>query len=142
MKSFIFCGLVICLSAGIVKAQGNLTVNVSGFKNSKGMCKLWVYNSADGWPSNEKKAYKIVEVPITGSGSVCVFKNLPAGTYAISAIHDENGNHKFDMNLFGIPKEAYGNTNGIRGGIGGAPKYDQVKITVPENGLTVAIVVK
>ncbi len=142
MKSIIFCGLMICLSAGSVKAQGNLTVNVSGFKNSKGMCRLWLYNSADGWPSDEKKAFRIVEVPITGSGSICVFKDLPAGTYALSAIHDENGNHKFDTNFLGIPKEAYGNTNGVRGGIGGAPKYDQVKITVPKNGLSVAIDVK
>lgn len=142
MKSLLVCGLLLGLSAGAARAQGNLTVNVSGFKNSKGLCKLWLYNSAGGFPADEKKAVKIVEVPITGASSHYVFEHLPAGTYAVSAMHDENGNHKFDTNFLGIPKEAYGNTNGARGGMSGPPTFDQAKITVPKNGLTAAIVVK
>ena len=38
----------------------------------------------------------------------CDFEDIPAGTYAIAAIHDENRNGKLDMNWLGVPKEGYG----------------------------------
>ncbi|MEO7411323.1 MAG: DUF2141 domain-containing protein [Sphingomicrobium sp.] len=34
------------------------------------------------------------------------FKSLPAGTYAVGAFHDANGNGKLDT-LMGIPKEGF-----------------------------------
>ena len=142
MKSISILGLLLSLSAGSVWAQGNLTVNVSGLKNTRGTCKFWLFNSADGFPSDEKKAVKCVEAPITGTTSRYVFENLPSGTYAVGVTHDENGNHKFDTNFMGIPKEAYGTTNDVRGGVGGPPKFEPAKITVPKSGLTVAVVVK
>jgi len=142
MKPIIFCGLMIFLWAGTLLAQGNLTVNIKGMKSNKGQCKLWLWNSADGFPTNEKKAVKSVEMPIAGLVSQYVFENLPAGSYAVTAIHDENGNHKFDTNFLGIPKEAFGCTNNVRGGLTGPPKFEPAKIIVPRNGLTVEIDVK
>ena len=36
---------------------------------------------------------------------------LPAGRYAAQVFYDENGNHKIDRALFGIPKEGVGFSN-------------------------------
>ena len=147
MNSIIILGMLLAMSAVTTLAQGNLaqgnlTVNVTGFANSKGQCKLWLFNAADGFPSDDKKALRCVETPITGSTSRYVFDKLPAGSYAVGVIHDENGNHKFDSNLFGIPKEAYGISNDARGGIGGPPAFEQAKFTVPSSGLTITVKVK
>ncbi len=142
MKKMTFFGLLISLLASVAMAQGTVTINVSGMKNSNGKCKVWFFDKADGFPTDEKKAVKCVEAPINGNKSQFVFENIPAGTYAVGVIHDENGNHKFDTNFMGIPKEAYGTTNDVRGGIGGPPKFEPAKITIPKTGATLAITVK
>ena len=123
-------------------APGSLTVNVTGFGNTRGQCALWLFTTADGFPSDNKKAFRCAETPITGPTSQYVFTNLPAGSYALGVFHDENGNHKLDANVFHIPKEAYGISNDVRGGMGGPPTFDQAKIAVPQTGLTITIKVR
>lgn len=39
------------------------------------------------------------------------FRNVAPGRYAISVVHDENGNGKLDRNLVGIPTERFGFSN-------------------------------
>ncbi len=139
MNYIVVSGLLSALSISVTLAQGNLTVNVTGFGNGKGHCKLWLFNAADGFPSDDEKALRCVETPITGSASRYVFEKLPVGSYAIGVIHDQNGHHRLDANFLGIPKEAYGISNDARGGIGGPPTFDQATVTVPQNGLTILI---
>lgn len=135
-------GLFISLTFSTVSAQnGNLTVKVVNFKNNKGNCRFWLFNSAAGFP-DEKKALKIAEVPITGNISQFVFEDLPPGKYAVSVLHDENGNHKFDTNFLGIPKEHYGNSNGARGGMSGPPKFEQCSFIHARTGTTITIKVE
>jgi uncharacterized protein (DUF2141 family) len=136
--------LISCLGSTttVTLAQGsNLTVKITNIKNNKGACRIWLYNSASGFPQ-EEKALKVIEVPITGTTSKCVFTNLPSGTYAISAMHDENGNHKFDTNFIGIPKERYGNSNGARGSISGPPSFEKCSIVLGKVDATVTIKVE
>ena len=147
MNAIITIGVLLIGSAATALAQrtpasSSLTVNVTGFRTGKGACKLWLFNAPDGFPSDDKKALRCVETPITGPTTRYVFDNLPAGDYAVGVIHDENGNHKLDSNLFGIPKEAYGISNNARGGIGGPPTFEQAKISVPQTGLTITINMK
>ena len=143
MKLLLCLGLLFGLSTSLAVAQNApLTVNVSGFKNTHGMARYWLWRSADGYPTDETKAVKIVEAPITGTTSHYVFENLPAGTYAVAVCHDENGNHKFDTNFLGIPTEAYGNTNGVRGGITGPPKFEKASFVHAAPGTTVAVKVE
>ena len=42
-----------------------------------------------------------------GEAATIVFAPVPAGTYAVSVLHDENGNGRADMALM-IPKEGFG----------------------------------
>ncbi|WP_052731149.1 DUF2141 domain-containing protein [Spirosoma radiotolerans] len=123
-------------------AQGALTVNVTGFETDKGHCKIWLFNSADGFPSDDKKALRCVEVPIEELTSLFVFDRLPAGNYALGVVHDENGNHRLDYNLFRIPREAYGISNDARGGVSGPPTFEQAILRVPPTGLTVTVNVR
>ena len=123
-------------------AQGALTVKVTGFKTDKGYCKIWLFKSADGFPSDDKKALRCVEAPIKGLTSQFVFDLLPAGNYALGVAHDENGNHQLDYNLFRIPKEAYGISNDARGGMSGPPTFEEAVLRVSSTGLTVTVNVK
>ena len=46
-----------------------------------------------------------VEVDPNAMSAQVTFKDLPQGSYAVSVLHDENGNGKMDKNFVGMPKE-------------------------------------
>ena len=46
--------------------------------------------------------------------ATCDFENISSGTYALAVIHDQNMNGKLDTNIFGIPTEGYGFSNGAK----------------------------
>jgi uncharacterized protein (DUF2141 family) len=47
---------------------------------------------------------------LDGNEAVLRF-TLPAGTYAVQVMHDENDNGKLDSKFMGIPTEGYGFSN-------------------------------
>jgi uncharacterized protein (DUF2141 family) len=42
---------------------------------------------------------------------IVTLHNIPPGRYAATAYHDENANQDLDLNVLGMPKEAYGFSN-------------------------------
>ena len=61
MKSILLAGCLLLVSAGTSSAQtnpapGSLTVNVTGFRNSKGACKLWLFTAARRVPVRRQKS--------------------------------------------------------------------------------------
>jgi uncharacterized protein (DUF2141 family) len=53
---------------------------------------------------------------------------MPAGTYAVACLHDENKNGKLDTGLFGIPKEGTVASNHAKGFMG-PPSFDKAKFS-------------
>jgi uncharacterized protein (DUF2141 family) len=51
---------------------------------------------------------------IPGEKMIIRFDSLSFGTYAVAAMHDENGDEKMNFNLLGMPKEGYCFSNNIR----------------------------
>lgn len=96
MKSTLITWLLIALGAATSLAQARLTVHVTGFKTNQGLCKIWLFRSAKGFPTNDKEAFRCVEVPIKALTSQFQFDQLPLGNYAVSAVHDQNNNHQLD----------------------------------------------
>jgi len=119
-------------------STGTLTVIVSNFRNDHGNATVILFNSEETFPRYPEKAVKIAHTPINNKKSVTVFDNLPAGTYAISAYHDENNNKKMDTNFFGVPKEGVGASNNARGHFG-PPKYKDAKFNFNGNSQTITI---
>jgi uncharacterized protein (DUF2141 family) len=73
-----------------------------------------------------KKPLRAAAAPGSASPALCVFEDLPPGTYGISAFHDRNDNQKLDTNLIGVPVEDYGASNNARG-VFGPPKFDDAR---------------
>ena len=87
-----------------------LKVHATGFRSQKGVAAGQVFNSPNGWPEENDKAYANDEVPISGSHTSLSF-HLPPGRYGVVVLHDENGNHKLDRDFLGIPTEGFGFAN-------------------------------
>ncbi len=99
-------------------AESSIRITVHSLRNEKGVILLSLFQSEAGFPSDAAKAVKLVKAPINGNTTEIVLDNVPAGTYAISLMHDENNNGKMDTGTFGIPKEGYGASNDAKATLG------------------------
>jgi uncharacterized protein (DUF2141 family) len=114
MKTF---AIVATLSAASAVATAHdLRVEVLNARSTNGFVAAAVYADGAGW----LKAGQSVQVARVQAAdkAVLVFANLPAGRYAVSVFHDENGNGKLDVNVMGIPTERYGFSRDARGPMG------------------------
>jgi uncharacterized protein (DUF2141 family) len=120
------------LLAGDAPLTGNLNMVFTGFKSDKGMARIEVMDSEQAY-TNEAKAMCLIKSRIKDKKVEITLKGLPYGKYAIAVFHDLNGNGVLDKNLMGIPKEAYGSSNNIRGKFG-PPDYSKIgfDLNVPE----------
>lgn len=116
-------------------AAGTLTVNVGNVRNNRGKVMVAVCTQDKFLESCAINA----EAPARAGVTSVVVHNVPAGSYAAQAFHDENGNDDIDRAMFGIPKEGVGFSRNARiklsppkwadavfkfGGAPGALKFD------------------
>lgn len=94
-------------------APSDLVVNMTGFRTAAGDVYVALFRSADGFPGEQAKAFagqKARISPLKKRARV-VFRAVPAGTWAISVLHDEDGDGTLDTNVLGIPTEGTGASN-------------------------------
>ena len=107
-------GFLFLSGAWSVQAQGptaTVEVVVGTARNTQGGIGCQLFASAEGFPKKTEKALQTVMSPVGGGTARCRFSQLPAGTYAVAVVHDENGNQKLDSNFLGVPTEGYGVSN-------------------------------
>jgi len=106
----------------------DLTVNISDVSQGKGHIMVGLYSGPDAF--NQGITSFGSRVKADNEQEKVVFKDVPAGEYAIKIYQDENSNQKLDFNFIGIPKEGYGYSNNV--GRFGRPEYQEAKFTVEE----------
>jgi uncharacterized protein (DUF2141 family) len=114
--------IAVLLAAGLATpAQADdVTIALQGVKKATGSIVLCLWSKEEGFPDCESgKAVKRIVVPANATSAR--FDNVPAGTYAISAFHDANGNGKLDSNFLGLPLEAVGMSNNPK--LNGPPRF-------------------
>lgn len=89
----------------------DLVVKVVELRNLRGKVGCQVFASADGFPSEDAKAFVGTSVAASKNDVVCKFTGLAPGRYAVSVMHDEDGDGELDSNFFGVPTEGYGASN-------------------------------
>ena len=121
-------------------SEGVIQVEIDGLRNDKGEVLCALYSSADGFPTKSEKAQAHAKSPISGGHAVCKFLRIAAGTYAVSAFHDENSNGRLDRNFMGIPREGVGASNNAKGHFG-PPKFDSAAFRFSGSRLVLKIVI-
>ncbi len=118
--------LLLCFWGFVTHARaaetGILKVDITGIKSAEGIVRIGLENSEDAFDKGElsKAQFRSLELAAKLGRLEGVFEALPSGTYAIKVFHDANSNGKLDSNFFGLPTEAYGFSNNVRGTLGPA----------------------
>ncbi len=123
------------LAHAAAASAADLAVEVQGLRSDQGEVRVGLFDTPATFATDEGKVAEIVLKP-TGGVAKGVFANLPAGTYALAAYHDENGNRTFDKGLFGWPLEGYGFSNDAPVFLG-APPFARAAVPVTDAGARV-----
>ena len=110
MWKFLGAGLLTLLLATAASAA-DLTVTLSGVKNSNGSVAAALFNSEADFRKTPFSAFRI---KASGGPVSFTVHNLPPGKYAMTSFHDENDNGKLDTDPVGLPTEGYGVSNDAR----------------------------
>lgn len=107
-------------------SQGSIEVKVTEIRDEKGDIRVGLFKNEDTFL---KKAIEGKVVKASKDGVTVVFENVPEGDYAVSVLHDENGNGEMDSNVVGIPKEGFAFGNNATGTFG-PPSFEKAKVSV------------
>jgi uncharacterized protein (DUF2141 family) len=123
--------LLAILPLSIGNTSGSLSVSVTGIKNTKGQLIACLWKEKSGFPTCAKnKSVVRKKLAISGGSMTISFPNVPAGTYAVTIEHDEDGDGKLKTNIIGMPKEGVGVSNNP----GGIPSWSKALVKVSGNG--------
>lgn len=87
-------------------------VNVLNIRNSTGTVDCALFDSPDGFPVDVlRSASRVIIIKVRNTEARCDFVDVPAGTYALAVVHDENMNGQLELNWLGVPTEGYGFSN-------------------------------
>jgi len=120
-------GSLMLMSPSLVGGQTpscpGMHVTILNIRNGIGTVDCALFNSPEGFPADVlRSAVRLVAMKVPNVEARCDFENIPAGTYALVVLHDENMNGKLDANWLGIPKEGYGFSKDAKGTLS-APSY-------------------
>ncbi len=103
-------GLVMFAAHAAMAADVKFDVVVSGAKSDAGKVLVRISATEAQFDSKQPGVRDVVAQLKDGKATVR-FEGLPAGKYAITVVHDANGNGKLDSNMIGMPTEAFGFSN-------------------------------
>ncbi len=101
--------LLACLPAlvGAAPPGADVSVTVTGLRSAKGQVLACLTTGKRGFPDcTHDPAARHLILP-AANGMKLDFGPVPPGLYAVSLLHDENGNGKADMLLI-MPREGFG----------------------------------
>lgn len=88
--------------------NGKLTVEINGLRNKQGQVCASIFSSSQGFPSDRKRVLQRQCTQISETPLILTFNNLKAGSYAVAAIQDLNGDGTLNRNTLGMPVEPFG----------------------------------
>ncbi|WP_334190819.1 DUF2141 domain-containing protein [Noviherbaspirillum sp.] len=137
-----FAATVFALAGACSALAADLTVTVENIKDDSGQVLVGVFDSPSGFLKEARFGKRIPASGRDAGGRIIVnFAGLQEGTYAVSAIHDKDGNQKLTMNLIGVPSEPLG-FSGKGNPTFGPPAFNDAAFLLPANGAEISISVK
>jgi uncharacterized protein (DUF2141 family) len=131
--------IVLALAGAAFAQTATVKAVVTDIKNDEGKVGLSIFDDAEGFPGGEH-AIENVWTEIKDGVATYEFE-VPYGTYAISAMHDENDDNELETNWVGMPTEGIGVSNDAEGNMG-PPSFEDASFRVNKKTVTVAFTMR
>lgn len=120
--------------------DARLEIDVTGLRSTKGIILVCLTANPERFPDCEGgKDSRLLRVFASKPGPIVV-KGLAPGRYAVSLVHDENGNGRLDKALL-IPREGFGFSRNPKIGFG-PPKFSAVEVAVGDGNVRIPVKMK
>jgi uncharacterized protein (DUF2141 family) len=130
--------LALCACGSAHAAE--LVVRISGLSEPMGQVGCALFARAAGFPMDNASA-RLLWLAADPKGVTCRYADVPEGSYAVSIVHDANGNRRVDTNFIGLPIEQWGVSNNARPGLR-APRFDEAVFKIAADAKEVVIDIK
>jgi len=121
------------VSFACARARGEVTIILNGVEDTGGVLLVYLQGEREFLEPGAGLAQRIEAT----AGSVTLkYMDVPAGDYAVTVVHDANGNGKMDIGDDGIPTEGWGTLYPDR--VSGRPAFQTQNAAVPAAGATLA----
>ncbi len=132
-------GIILTFGFGWAQGQtGTIVVTVSPLENTRGLLRVSLFKTAEGFPNDYRRAVRTVTQPADTVYVKIELTGLPASRYAISVLHDKNSNGQLDSNWLGMPKEPWGVSNNIRRTLG-PPRFKDTSFSLIDTTMVLDI---
>ena len=121
--------IAVWLAAWSALAAEPLTLRVTGLETDEGRVLCTLYAGPERWLKDPGFVATTTATPADGAAT-CTFDDVAPGTYAVSFIHDVNGDGKMEFSVFGWPKESWGVSRDAPARMG-PPKFDAAAFVHP-----------
>jgi len=137
LLSLMLLATMLCPGSVLAEDKGTLLIQIINIPATEGYVMVAVYDSEKAY-SADGEAAATARINVSAPQVEAVFPDLANGWYGVAVYHDRNANGKLDSGVFGIPKEAYGHSNNVRGTFG-PPAFDKIKFELnkTENRITI-----
>lgn len=116
------------MAANPAAGAGSMTFSIWGIAPKGGQVGCALFFGREGYPMEADRAVQRTFSPIEDDEATCRFEGLAPGDYALSVMHDEDGDGEIDKNFFGIPTEGWATSNDAPPRAFGPPKWEDAKI--------------
>jgi uncharacterized protein (DUF2141 family) len=105
IRMFFLIFLLLIPSGLSAAVNGDIILRIKNLKYKKGKILVALFQSPEGFPGDDKQSVKSW---VLEPGKEFVLQDIPPGRYALSVLHDTDGNLRMSSNILGIPKEGFG----------------------------------
>jgi uncharacterized protein (DUF2141 family) len=116
----------------------SLQVSIIGASSDAGSIRILVFSKPSGFPDQVKQAVRSISLAPKNGKASFKLTDLPAGTYAIGVIHDQDNNGKLSTNAVGYPTEKFGFSNNPKVYFG-PPAFEKAAFVLGKNAVSVEI---
>lgn len=118
--------------------HSRIRVVAHGLTHTEGQVLVALFVSKEGFPSDIDQAIQRGVAQMDSTVATYTFDPVPQGDYAISVLHDEDGNGKMKTATFGRPAEGWGVSNDAKARYG-PPKFTSALFSARQDSVTVEL---
>ena len=111
MRALLWCGLIGLVFGASGALADTIEVRVEGLRSSQGQILIALHDTPSSFPSRWSAALATQRLPAGQRPLVVTFRGVAPGSYALIAVHDEDGDGQMTKSPIGFPREGFGTSN-------------------------------